>query len=64
MASRTNITPCLQGIKIIISLYSQCFRAAQPLSHETLYGTTHQRAQAGKVFSPLIQERVNIESIN
>ena len=24
----------------------------------------HQRAPAGKVFSPLIQERVNIESIN
>lgn len=30
MAFRTNMTPCLQGIKIIISLYSQCFRAAQP----------------------------------
>jgi hypothetical protein len=64
MALRANITPCLQGIKIIISLYSQRFRAAQPLSRETLYGPTHQRAPAGKVFSPIIQERVNIEPIN
>lgn len=63
MAFRINMTPCLQGIKIIISLYSQCFRAAQPLSHETLYGPSPTRTGRKSLF-PIIQERVNIESIN
>ena len=64
MAFRANITLCLQGIKIIINHYSQTFRAVQPLFRDRLYGPTHQHTPAGKVFSPLIQERVNIESIN